>query len=252
MAFDLGLVGAEQSLFERDGFTLSALGDSGWSRLSVTSGRAEGVEATVSRTRLGVEGRYASEDGALSSSLRAGARVDGGDGTTASGMELMGDVRRTWGRWQAGVEGRWYAADTADAGHGSQGVKATLGLQPRANGTGLGLTVSPGWGTQGEAVKQDGLLASFDEGAPGQVSAPAAHLDGRLSWGMRLPGQGLYGPDERLSSYAEFSLVENGTRHLRTGVALEGSVGMGLALERRESPSNSAEHSLMLRLDTRF
>ena len=252
VAFDLGLVGAEQRLYEAGGFSLSALGDAGWSRLAVTSGRAEGVEARVSRTRLGVEGRYAAADGALSSSLRAGARVDGGDGATASGMELMGDVRRTWGRWQAGVEGRWYAADTADAGHGSQGVKATLGLQPRANGTGLGLTISPGWGTQSEAVKQDGLLAAFEEGTPGQVSAPAAHLDGRVSWGMRLAGQGLYGPGERLSPYAEFSFVEDGTRHLRTGVALEGPVGMGLALERRESPADSIEHGLMLRLDTRF
>ena len=252
VAFDLGLVGAEQRLFERGGFSLSALGDAGWSRLAVTSGTAEGVEATVSRTRFGVEGRYVSGDGALSSSLRAGARVDDGDGQTASGMELMGDVRRTWGRWQAGVEGRWYAADTADAGHGSQGVKATLGLQPRANGTGIVLTVSPGWGTQAEALKQDGLLAAFEEGAPGQVSAPAAHLDRRLSWGMRLPGQGLYGPGERLSLYAKFSLVEDGTRHLRTGVALKGPVGMGLALERRESPTKSAEHGVMLRLDTRF
>ena len=84
VAFDLGLVGAEQRLYEAGGFSLSALGDAGWSRLAVTSGRAEGVEARVSRTRLGVEGRYAAADGALSSSLRAGARVDGGDGATAS------------------------------------------------------------------------------------------------------------------------------------------------------------------------
>ena len=93
-------------------------------------------------------------------------------------------------------------------------------------------------------VKQDGLLAAFEEGTPGHVSAPAAHLDGRLSWGMRLPGQGLYGPGERLSPYAEFSLVENGTRHLRTGLALEGPVGMGLALERRESPADAVEHGM--------
>ena len=250
VAFDLGLVGAEQTLFEAKGFSLSALGDTGWSRLAVTSGTAEGIEATVSRTRLALQGRYGSEDGAFSSSLRAGMRVDGGDGQTASGVELMGDVRRTWGRWLAGVEGRWYAADTADAGHGSQGVRASLSLQPRANGTGLGLTVSSGWGTRGEAAKQDGLLASLEDGYAGAV--PVLHLDGRVSWGMRLLGQGLYGPGERLSPYAEFSLVEDGTRHLRTGVALEGSVGMGLALERRENPSNTAEHGLMLRLDTRF
>ena len=125
-----------------------------------------------------------------------------------------------------------------------------MSLQPRANGTSLGLAVSSGWGTRGEAAKEDGLLASLEDGYAG--SEPVMHLDGRLSWGMRLLGQGLYGPGERLSPYAEFSLVEDGTRHLRTGLALEGPVGMDLALERRKSPSDSAEHGLMLRLDTRF
>ena len=250
VAFDLGLVGAEQTLFEGEGFSLSALGDAGWSRLAATSGRTQGIEAMVSRTRLGVEGRYVSGDGALSSGLRAGARVDGGDGQTASGMELLGDVRRTWGRWQAGVEGRWYAADTADAGHGSQGVKATLGLQPRTNGTGLGLTISPGWGTHGELVKEDGLLATFGDGHVD--TDPALRLDGRVSWGMRLSGQGLYGPGERLTPYAEASVIEDGARHLRLGVTLEGTVGMGIAVERRESVDDAADHGLMLRLDTRF
>ena len=250
VAFDLGLVGAEQMLFERAGFSLSALGDVGWSRLVVASGAAEGVAARVSRSRLGLEGRYASEDGIWRSSLRAGARVDGGDGYTAAGVELMGDVRRTWGRWHSGVEGRWYAADTANTDHGSQGVTATLGLQTRANGTGLGLTVSPGWGTHSQAPQQEGLLASFQDGSA--HAEPALRLDGRVSWGMRLLGSGLYGPGERLSPYAELSLVEDGTRSLRTGLALEGSVNMGLALERRESPTHAAEHGLMLRLDSRF
>ena len=292
VAFDLGLVGAEQTLFERDGFSLSALGDAGWSRLAVTSGTAEGIEATVSRTRLGVEGRYGSEDGAFSSSLRAGARVDGGDGQAASGVELMGDVRRTWGRWLAGVEGRWYAADTAEAAHGFQGVKATLGLYPREDGTGLGLTLSPGWGTQAEASKQDGLLAAdgfqsaLDRGSTGQE--PAAHLDSRVSWGMKLPGQGLYAPGERLSTYAELSVVEEGAghlqtglaletrlpgagllagpltphvdfrldhggaRHLRAGLAFEGPVTLTLTADRQETASTPATHAIMLRLDTRF
>ena len=248
VAFDLGLFGAERSLLEREGFTLSALGDVGWSRLSVTSGLAEGVEATVTRTRLGLEGRYASRDGALSSGLRAGARVDGGDGQTASGLELLGDVRRTWGRWLAGVEGRWYAADTAEAGLGARGLRATFGLQPRANGTGLGLELSPGWGAGGEAVKQDGLLASLRD----PRTEPRLHLDARVSWGMRLLGRGLYGPGERLSPYAELSLAGEGSRLLRAGLALEGPVSLGLGLERREGSAAPAEHGVMLRLDTRF
>ena len=224
VSFDLGLVGAEQMLFERDGFGLFALGDAGWSRLAVTSGTAEGIEATVTRTQLGLEGRYVSEDGDLSSTLRVGTRVDGGDGQTASGVELTGDVRRTWGRWLAGVEGRWYAADTTEAEFGAQGVRATLGLASREDGTGLGFTLSPGWHTQAESSKQDGLPAALDEGSAGQ--AAAAHLDGRVSWGMKLPGQGLSeqglsGPVERLSTYAEFSVAEEGTRYLQTGLALE-------------------------------
>ena len=286
VAFDLGLVGAEQRLYEAGGFSLSALGDAGWSRLAVTSGTAEGIEATVSRTRLGLEGRYVSEDGDFSSTLRAGARVDGGDGQTASGTELMGGVRRTWGRWLAGVTGRWYAADTAGIDFGAQGVRATLGLASREDGTGLGLTLSPGWGTQAEASKQDGLLAALDGSSAGQE--PAAHLDGRVSWGMKLPGQGLYAPGERLSTYAELSVAEEGAghlqtglaletrlpgagllagrltphaelrldqggaRHLRAGLAFEGPVTLTLAADRQETGSGPATHAILLRLDTSF
>ena len=286
----MGLVGAEQMLFERGGFRLFALGDAGWSRLAVTSGTAEGIEATVSRTQLGLEGRYASEDGALSSTLHVGARVDGGDGQTASGMELTGDVQRTWGRWLAGVEGRWYTADTTEAVFGAQGIRATLGLAPREDGTGLGLTLSPGWDTQAESSKQVGFQSALDGGSTGQATT---HLDGRVSWGMKLPGQGLSeqdlsGPVERLSTYVEFSVAEEGSRHLQTGLALEtrlpgtgllagpltphvelrldqggarhlraglafeGPVTLTLTADRQETASTPATHAIMLRLDTRF
>ncbi len=238
VAFDMGLVGARQMLLERGGFSLFALGDAGWSRLAVTSGTAEGIEAKVSRTNLGLEGHYVSEDGAFSSNLHLGARVDGGDGQTASGLEITGDIQRSWDRWFAGAQGRWYTTDTTEAVFGGQGIKATLGLAPREDGTGLGFTLSPGWNMQAESSKPVGFqpvddFRSVDDFQPaddgGSTEQATTHLDGRVSWGMKLPEQGLSGQIESLGTYAEFSVAEEGTGHLQTGLALETRIpGTGL------------------------
>jgi len=85
--------------------------------------------------------------------------VHGGDGETASGAEVSGDVRRSWGRWEAGLQGRRYAADTADASFDEQGVGAAIGMRARPDGTGLAFTLSPGWGTQASGAA--GLLAAM-------------------------------------------------------------------------------------------
>ena len=249
--FNLGLVGAEHALLEHGGFTLSALGDAGWSRLAVTSGPAQGIDASVSRTRLALQGRYASEDGRWTSALRAGARVDGGDGQTASGLELAGDVQRRWGRWLAGVDGRWYGADTLAAGHGSQGVKATLGFASSSDGTGLSATLSPAWGTQSGLFDRDGLLVSSLDSA--SDSDALGRIDARASWGMRLPGRSLLGPRLRLSPHVGASFVEGGAQHLRFGVALQGKLDLGLDVERRAAPGVSdAEHGFLVRLNISF
>ena len=249
LAFSMGLAGAEQRLYEREGFSLSVLGDAGWSRLGVEGGTADGVSATVHRTRAALEGRYAGN--AWTSSVRFGARVDGGDGDTASGTELSGDMRRTWGRWEAGLQGRWYAAETIDlsaqaaVSFGEQGVRGALGMRAREDGTGLAFTVSPGWGTH--ASQEAALLDSIAGDVAGV--APTAYLDGRVSWGTRagalLPGARLLRPWAELSLSGEVS-------HIRTGLALEGPLRTSVAVERRESDTGPAEHGLMLRLDTRF
>ena len=245
LAFSMGVVGAEQVLYEREGLSVSALGDAGGSRLGVEGGTADGVSATVHRTRAALEGRYAGN--AWVSSLRLGARVDGGDGETASGAEVSGDVRRTWGRWGAGLQGRWYAAQALNASFGEQGVRAAIGLRAQADGTGLAFTVSPGWGTQ--VSQEAGLMDGLGEDATAASTSPHAYLDGRVSWGTRIGG--LVAPRETLRPWAELSLSGE-VSHIRTGLALEGPLRTSLAVERRESDTGPAEHGIMLRLDTRL
>ncbi len=184
LGFSLGMAGAEQVLYEADGLSISAVGDAGWSRLAVSGGTADGVSATVTRTRVAVSGRYA--EGGLASSLRIGGRVDGGDGETASGAEVSGEVRHAWGRWEVGAQGRWYTAETTGAGFGERGVRAAVGLRARGDGTGLAFALSPGWGASGAQQGESGLLGTLDGDAAEQE--PAAHLDGRVSWGIQVPG----------------------------------------------------------------
>ncbi len=246
LGFSLGMAGAEQVLYEADGLSVSAVGDAGWSRLAVSGGTADGVSATVTRTRVAVSGRYA--EGGLASSLRIGGRVDGGDGETASGAEVSGEVRHAWGRWEVGAQGRWYTAETTGAGFGERGVRAAVGLRAKADGTGLAFALSPGWGASGAQQGESGLLGTLD--GDEAEHTPAAHLDGRISWGIQVPG--LIAHREMLRPYAEFSLTDDDAHRLRTGVALEGSVRTNLALEHRKDAAGPAEHGVMLRLDTGF
>ena len=68
LRMSLAAVGAVQSLYRREGFSVSLLGDTGYSSLAL-DGR-DAMTVRVHRTRLGVEGRYASEDDALTATLR--------------------------------------------------------------------------------------------------------------------------------------------------------------------------------------
>ena len=237
--FSLGLVGAEQTLYEQNGLEFSALGDAGWSRIEMTSGLAEGTEATIYRTRLGLAGRYTSES--LIAGINISTRTDGGDGDTAAGTEFLSDIKYTRGRAGIGLTGRWYDAETATADHGTQGIEATLELTPRARSAGFGLSLVPGWGTQGGADKQDSMLATLNAD---YIHNPQVYLRGRASYGTLFA-------NERTTPYTEFSLTEDGTRHLRAGLTWDGPVHTSFALERREDRYDT-EHGIVLRLNTQF
>ncbi len=242
LAFGMGLFGVERVLHEGDGLSLSVLGDAGWSRLSVESGAAAGISASVSRTRLGLRADYVSPDG-WTGGLRVSGRVDGGDGETGSGVEFAGNARRGWGRWHAGLEGRWYTAESsagttgsgealdAGTGLGSRSVSATLGLDHRGDGTGLAFGLTPGWGMSasgGEDTGQEGILEVPDD--------PYTWIGGWAAWGAMLPGQGI--ASGLLTPDAELRLERGGARHVRAGIdlrALNGLASFGLAVDHQET-----------------
>ncbi len=162
----------------------------------------------------------------------------------------MASTRHVRGRYETGLQGRWYDADAALTGIGEQGVRAILALQPRADGSGLGVMLSPGWGTAPTGLSgEQGLMGGFSHHArPAYLAEtePALRLDGRVSWGAGISSQHVLRP------WTEFSLDETSTRNLRLGVGLEGPLYMNLALERRESADQPVSHGIFLRLDTLF
>ncbi len=252
LAFGMGLVGAERTLHRGGGLDVSAAGDAGWARLSVESGAAAGASASVTRARMGLRMRYASPDGGWTGGLRLGARADGGDGETGSGLEASGEAARGWGRWRAGAEGRWYSAGVS----GSRGVSATLAMARRGDGTGLGFSLSQGWGaeTAGLSGKAGaaGLLPAPAETAKAADGRPAAWIGGRAAWGAKLPGPGR----RLLAPHAALRLERGGGRHLRAGIdlgAFGGAAGLGLAFETRRTGAAEADvHAVTLRLSAGF
>ncbi len=247
LSFAVGLIGAEHLFHESEALSLSAVGDAGWSQLAVESGTAAGIAASVHRVRIGLQAQYVSPQGDWSSNLRVSGRVDGGDGETGSGAEFAGDVRRNWGRWQAGIEGHGY---TASSGLGRWGGAASLGLQARDDGTGLSFSLAPGWGSDLGVTRENSLLADNEGAGTAAETDPEFHLGGRIAWGTKLPGLGLL--SGRLTPHAEFRSAQDGAYHVRTGLALEGPVSLGVAADLRKSGSEPPVRAVMLRLDTSF
>jgi len=244
LSFAMGLFGAEQELWSRDGAELSLLGDAGWSRLAVTDGRAAGVSATVTRARLGLRGGHVSQYGTWSSDFRVSARADGGDGATASGMEMSGALRHVRGRRETGLEGLWHGGGQASTI--AAGVRATFDLRPRGDGTGLALALSPGWGTVTSETEDSLLPERRRKGAAGAGGVVHAGI----SWGTRMAGP-VSGWSGMLRPYADLSLGET-AGHVRAGVSFEGPAAVNLAVEHREGDSASSESGVMLLFGLQF
>ena len=251
--FTLGLVGAEQSLYDRDGLTFSILGDAGWSALEMTSGPASGVGAQVTRTRLGTRLGYQSEYAAHE--FRVNFRADGGDGLTAHGTEFHAHSSYTWAdRWYANLEGRLYKAEQAtNVTHGVQGVSATLGYGA-SHTTGLSFELTPSYGV---IDAEPNLLPIFGDTFDADTSDSdklRARLEARMSYDMYLLGDGIMGPGETLTPYTEFATYSDSDT-VRLGIDLRGDVDMGFAVEHRNNRAGDNSHTdngIMFRLQTQF
>ena len=72
---------------------LSLIGDAGYTSLKVENGRGDiaGIESSVHRVRVGMEGEY--DLPAVRPFWQLSARSDGGDGQTGNGLDLVTGVR---------------------------------------------------------------------------------------------------------------------------------------------------------------
>jgi len=251
LAFQMGLFGAESRLWQGGGYSLTAVGDVARARLAGVGGTADEVVADVSRTRLGFEGRREPDDANLAWRLRVSGRMDGGDGATASGVEMTGDLRRSWGRLDASTEIRWF-----DAGGelDEAGAAASFGMRERADGTGLSFALSPGYGDISVAGTPNGSMPGF---LPGWFaddvsgSEPTGWLSGRASWGLRVPDPASLRAG-LLRLHGEMAVEEEGGGAARIGGVLEGRGRLGLELQRQYHASGVNEDSLWLGMDIRF
>ena len=203
------------------------------------------LTSTVSRLRLGLEGRYTREfasGGLLTPSLELGVLADGGTGATGAGLEIGGALRYQEPAMGLTVEGRGRTLLAHGGDHEEWGAGGSLRLDPGVPGRGFSVSLAPSWGRL-----QGGIDHLWQRGLPGAgagSTGAAMRVAGELGYGLpAFGGRGVVTP------YAAFVLSGQGTKEYRTGARLRTASALNLALQgtRRERPGQAAENGLTLR-----
>jgi len=139
------------------------------------------------------------------------------------------------------LEGLWLASDGGTDGSVTADVRATSGLRPRADGTGLALSLSPGLGRDAAGAAARGLLPDAPAAAGGAFGA-GGRVDARLAgnpcaW-------------RRFAALGGDLSLGQASGYLRAGIALEGPVRFDLAAESRDGGASTSAHGLSLRIGT--
>ena len=202
------------------------------------------LTSTVSRLRLGLEGRYTREfasGGLLTPSLELGVLADGGTGETGAGLEIGGALRYREPAMGLTVKGRGRTLLAHGGDHEEWGAGGSLRLDPGVPGRGFSVSLAPSWGRP-----QGGIDHLWQRGLPGTGAGStdaAMRVAGELGYGLpAFGGRGVVTP------YAAFVLSGQGTKEYRTGARLRTASALNLALQgtRRERPGEAAENGLTL------
>jgi len=212
----LGAVGARGTLLPAPvggGLALALGTDAFWVRTE--SGATEGMKgarADATRLRLVLDARHAFAlgAGALTPSLELGARHDGGDAETGTGIEVGGGLRYAVSGMTAEVRGRGLLAIETGSFR-EWGASGSLRIEPGADGRGLSLTVAPAVGAASSGTERLWSAVDARAPAPGTTFAAEARLDAEVGYGLAVPaGLGTATP------YAGVGLAD-GERALRAG-----------------------------------
>ena len=197
------------------------------------------LDVRVGRVRIALEAeRNHTTDGGgvLSPSLEIGVRHDSGDGETGSGVEVGGGLRYTSDGRGVAVEGHGRAL----VGHSGEaedwGVGGSLHFAAGADGQGLALSLSPGYGNTAGGVKQ-----MWENGIPDANKATDLHarLDTQIAYGTTTHGH-------RLTPYSHMSMGEK-NRAYRLGVQWGiDRYHLDIFANRKEKPSAPANHGVWL------
>ena len=127
---------------------LSLIGDAGYTSLKVENSQGDiaGLESSINRYRVGMEGEY--DLPAVRPFWQLSARSDGGDGQTGSGLDLVTGVRYGRDRIRLDAQGRWLRLHSA-SNYREFSATASLTIVPKEDGTGLTVRFSPSWGGAG-------------------------------------------------------------------------------------------------------
>ena len=170
--------------------------------------------------------------------LRLALRYDGGGTDGGAGLEVVGGARYSGTLIDFEAQGRWLAAHSA-ADYQEIGGMARLLVKSRADGSGLSLSLKPGWGEAhgGALLGGNGGLLGEPEvrtlmPARKYAGLPPLVMDNDLAYGFAL-GQGL---------------LTLGARQFRFGRSARES--FGLAWKSADlDPASAKARDLTLRLD---
>lgn len=220
----LAIAGLRRALpLDFGGASFALRGDAGFLSIAGEEGprAVDGLGASVSRLRLGMEGGWqlgsTAPFGALS------ARFDGGDGTTGGGVEVSGGLRIGTPSSRLGLEalGRVVALPFGDMA-GDGGISLAAALRPGAGGRGIWLRLAPSWG--GSALATD----PFREPMPRHLRAHRYANWHERRWGVDAAagyGLGLRGMPGLVTAFAEAKDAPEGARRLRAGLRYGESQG---------------------------
>ncbi len=261
MAVTMGMAGVRVELGRPGGVDFALRGDVGTAQLETKDGLGalDELQVSAQRARIGLETSLplVVEDGsALTPFLDVGARVDGGDGQTGTGVEVAAGIRFGGKSVRFEAKGRtlvMHEGETDDD-YSETGGSATLMVAPGTNGRGLSLSLSPRWGASADSTDQ--LWRNN-----GPVSARDFHNKVDASWGVA--GRIGYGlpMKQRQGTVTPFGEVNvAGAEQQRT------KVGIRYAIDRlggdspmrfefsgeRVEREHGAEHRVMFTAEGRF